>query len=61
MNNLKDVVIKLNNDINSEYLMIKNYEKGKLIYWNVGHLTTLTDVEEKLLINIISYIYQDEN
>ena len=58
---LKDVVIQLNNDISSEYLLIKNYEKGKLIHWNAGHLTTLTDDEEKLLVNIISYIYQDEN
>lgn len=58
---LTDVVIKLNNDINSEYLMIKNYEIGKLIYWNVGHLTSLTGDEEKLLVNLISYIYKDEN
>ncbi len=58
---LTDVVIRLNNDINSEYLMIKNYEIGKLIYWNVGHLTSLTGDEEKLLVNLISYIYQDEN
>lgn len=58
---LTDVVIKLNNDINSEYLMIKNYEIGKLIYWNVGHVASLTGDEEKLLVNLISYIYQDEN
>ena len=58
---LTDVVIKLNNDINSEYLMIKNYEIGKLIYWNVGHLISLTDDEEKLLVNLISYIYKDKN
>ena len=58
---LKDTIIELDNDINSEYLMIKNYEKGRIIYWNIGHLTTLTDDEEKLLVNIISYIYQDEN
>ena len=57
---LTDAVIKLNNDINSEYLMIKNYEIGKLIYWNVGHLASLTGDEEKLLVNLISYIYQDE-
>ena len=41
--------------------MIKNYEKGSIIYWNIGHVTTLTGDEEKLLVNIISYIYQDEN
>ena len=58
---LKDVVIKLNNDISSKNLMIKKYEKGKLIHWNTGHLTTLTNDEEKLLVNIISYIYLDEN
>ena len=57
---LKDVIIDINNDINSEYLMIKNYEKGKIIYWNIGHKTTLTNDEENLLVNIISYIYQDE-
>ena len=58
---LTDVVIKLNNDIKSEYLMIKDYEKGKLIFWNVGHTTSLTADEEKLLVNLISYVYQDEN
>ena len=58
---LTDVVIKLNNDISSEYLMIKNYEIGKLIFWNVGHTTSLTADEEKLLVNLISYIYQEEN
>ena len=41
--------------------MIKNYEIGKLIYWNVGHLISLTDDEEKLLVNLISYIYKDKN
>ena len=57
---LKDVIIELDNDINSEYLMIKSYEKGKIIYWNVGHISTLTNDEENLLVNIIAYIYQDE-
>jgi hypothetical protein len=57
---LKDVIIQLNNDISSEYLMIKNYEKGKLIFWNVGHTSTLTSDEENLLINLIYYIYQDD-
>ena len=57
---LKDVIIELDNDINSEYLMIKNYEKGKIIYWNIGHIATLTNDEENLLVNIIAYIYQDE-
>ena len=56
---LKDVIIELDNEINSEYLMIKNYEKGKIIYWNVGHNPTLTNDEENLLVNIIVYIYQD--
>ena len=58
---LKDVIIQLNNDISSEYLVIKKYEKGKIIYWNVGHKPTLTSDEEKLLVNLISYIYQDDN
>ena len=57
---LKDAVIQLNNDISSEYLLIKNNEKGKLIHWNAGHLTTLTNDEEKLLVNIISWIFQNE-
>ena len=57
---LKDVIIELDNDINSEYLMIKSYEKGKIIYWNVGHSSTITNDEENLLVNIIAYIYQDE-
>ena len=57
---LKDVIIELDNEIKSEYLMIKNYEKGKIIFWNVGHKPTLTNDEENLLVNIIAYIYQDE-
>lgn len=57
---LKDVIIQLKNDISSEYLMIKSYEKGKLIYWNAGHTSTLTSDEENLLINLIYYIYQDD-
>ena len=57
---LKDAIIELDNEINSEYLMIKNYEKGKIIYWNIGHKPTLTNDEENLLVNIISYIYQDK-
>ena len=57
---LKDVIIELDNEIKSEYLMIKNYEKGKIIFWNVGHNPTLTNDEENLLVNIIAYIYQDE-
>ena len=57
---LKDVIIELDNEIKSEYLMIKNYKKGKIIFWNVGHKPTLTNDEENLLVNIIAYIYQDE-
>jgi len=57
---LKDMVIELDDGAHTEYLLIKNYGKGKLIYWNVGHESTLTQYEEKLFINIISWIYKNE-
>ena len=57
---LKDVIIELDNEIKSEYLMIKNYEKGKIFFCNVGHNLILYNDEENLLVNVIAYIYQDE-
>ena len=57
---LEDMIIELEDDLHGEYLMVKNYGKGKIIYWNVGHIKSLTSYEEKLFINIISWIYQNE-
>ena len=57
---LKDMIIELDDGFHGEYLLIKNYGKGRLIYWNVGEVSTLTSDEEKLLVNIISWIFQNE-
>ena len=54
------MIIELDDGLHGEYLLIKNYGKGRLIYWNIGHVHTLTSDEEKLLVNIISWIFQNE-
>ena len=56
---LKDLLIELMDNINGEYLMVKRFNKGKLIYWNVGHNPNLTDYEQDLFFNIIAWIYKD--
>ena len=56
---LKDLLIELMDSINGEYLMVKKFDKGKLIYWNVGHNPNLTDYEQDLFFNIIAWIYKD--
>ena len=58
-NYLNDLVIELMDDVHGEYLMIKRFNKGKLIYWNVGHNQNLTDYEQNLFTNIIAWIYKD--
>jgi hypothetical protein len=57
---LKDILIELMDNINGEYLMVKKFDKGKLIYWNVGHNPNLTDYEQDLFFNIIAWIYKDD-
>ena len=57
---LKDMIIELEDGFHGEYLLIKNYGKGRLIYWNIGHVHTLTSDEEKLFINIISWVFQNQ-
>ena len=57
---LKDMIIEVDDNHHTEYLMIKKYGKGKIIFWNAGHEPSLTDFEEKLFINIISWVYKDE-
>ena len=37
--------------------MIKNYGKGKIVVWNVGHSYNLTQIEEKLFYNILAYFF----
>ena len=52
----RDLLIELNDNIHGEYLMVKEYGKGKIVFWNVGHSYTLTDVEQKLFYNILAYL-----
>ena len=57
---LKDLLIELKDNKHGEYLMVKEFKNGKLIYWNVGHNPNLTDIEPDLFLNIISWIYKDK-
>ena len=52
----KDLLIELDNNKYGEYLLIKENEKGKIIFWNVGHSYDLTDYEKKLFMNIIYWL-----
>ena len=52
----RDLLIELNDNIHGEYLMIKEYGKGKIVFWNAGHSYTLTDIEQKLFYNILAYL-----
>ena len=52
----RDLLIELNDNIHGEYLMVKEYGKGKIVFWNVGHFNTLTHIEQKLFYNILAYL-----
>ena len=52
----RDLLIELNDNIHGEYLMVKEYGKGKIVFWNVGSTYTLTDIEQKLFYNILAYL-----
>ena len=52
----RDLIIELNDNKHGEYLLVKEYGKGKVIHWNVGHSYTLTDIEQKLFYNILAYL-----
>ena len=52
----RDLIIELNDNRHGEYLLVKEYGKGKIVFWNVGHSYTLTDVEQKLFYNILAYL-----
>ena len=58
----ENMIIELNDDSHSHYLLIKKIGKGNVIYWNAGHLDNkLNDFEKKLFINFIYWIYKDNN
>ena len=48
--------MELDDGKRGEYLLVKNIGKGKIIFWNVGHSPNLNDFEEKLFMNILSWI-----
>ena len=52
----KDLLIELEDNKHGEYLLIKESEKGKIIFWNAGHSYDLTDYEKKLFMNFIYWI-----
>ena len=51
-----NLLIELDDNKHGEYLLIKEIEKGKVIFWNVGHSYDLTDYEKKLFMNLIYWI-----
>ena len=49
------VLMRLKDEIKSEYLMKREINLGKCVYWNVGHSYHLTNFEIKLLTNILAW------
>ena len=49
------ILIRLKDEINSEYLMQREIGLGKCVFWNVGHSYNLTNFEIKLLTNILAW------
>ena len=54
----KNLIIELEDGKHGEYLYIREVGKGKVIFWNAGHSKTINDFEQKLFMNIISWIFQ---
>ena len=52
----KDLLIELEDNKHGEYLLIREIEKGKIIFWNAGHTYDLTDYEKKLFMNFIYWL-----
>ena len=55
LKNENTVLMKLKDEINSEYLMQREIGLGKCVFWNVGHEYYLTEFEIKLLTNILAW------
>ena len=49
------ILIRLQDEIKSEYLMQREINLGKCVYWNVGHSYNLTNFEIRLLTNIFAW------
>ena len=49
------ILMKLKDEIKSEYLMQREIELGKCVYWNVGYSYNLTEFEIKLFTNILAW------
>ena len=49
------VLMRLKDEINSEYLMQREIGLGKCVFWNVGHNYSLENFEEKLFTNILAW------
>ena len=58
----KEILVELEDDYNGVYLLVKEIGKGKLIYWNAGHLYQegenphMPDIEQKIFMNLIYWI-----
>ena len=49
------ILIRLQDEIKSEYLIQREINLGKCVYWNVGHSYNLTNFEIRLLTNIFAW------
>ena len=58
INNYNEVIqlMHSNDNYNDLYLSLRNLGMGKVIYWNAGHSTDLSEDERKLFLNIMAYI-----
>ncbi len=54
----KNLIIELDDGRHGEYLYIREIGKGKVIFWNAGHSKDINDFEQKLFMNLISWIFQ---
>ena len=59
-NNTVNVVmefdIKIERGIKYDYLLANEIKKGRIVYWGAGHKNTISEDEQTLFINIISWL-----
>ena len=64
INNTARVVMEIDKDIETgikyNYLTVNELGKGRIAYWAAGHTNNITDDEQKLFINIISWLTKNK-
>ena len=56
--NTAEVLMKfiINNEVKYDYLVANKYNDGRIVYWAAGHTKEIPKNEQKLFINIISWL-----